>query len=468
MIKKSIMKFLFKICVVTAVLSFISCSASLENKSGSVYFSIGSNSSREADFPLADSGETFSLTVTLDGDYKSSRTTKFTDSATIVFEEIPLGSKIFARAEIYLLEENKKTLKYSGVSEPLTVQEEENILSILMKGALTVKFVTDARSSSFFEQSIEYGQTATRPDDPVAPSGDREFLAWYAENGSAPFDFSAPIESNTTIIAKWWNKPNDFVKVDGATSTGEALTPVSYIFEEYEIIPIRNLYVCNHEVTQAEYETYCAYPNGSSPNGSDKANYPVYYVNWYDTLVYCNFRSIDEGLTPCYSISGTTDPKGWSGIIGNDGTKYYGPASSSNTWNEVSYNENANGYRLPTEAEWEYVARGGKEWKSFNISGCNNEDEYGQYAQCSNINGSVKEIKKLNPNSLEIYDMSGNVSEWCFTHPEAEYAGDEPVCPTRGGSYADNKTVCYVNYQRTSEPYERDEYTGFRIVRNRK
>ena len=464
MIKKIGTKIFFSIIFVAAVFSITSCSQ-ISLGTGSVYFSIGNDKkSRQADFPFADSGQTFSLTVTLDGDYKSTQTTKFTDSATIVFEEIPLGSKIFARAEIYLLEENKKTLKYSGVSEPLTVQEEENILSILMKEALTVKFVTDA-SSSFFEQSIEYGQTVTRPDDPVDPSGDREFLAWYAKNGSAPFDFSAPIESNTTIIAKWWNKPSDFVKVDGATSTGELLTPYSYIFTEDTEITIGNLYVCNHEVTQAEYETYCAYGESNLPSESDKQNYPVYYVNWYDTLVYCNFRSIDEGLTPCYSISGTTNPKEWPGIIDTDETKYYGPASSSNTWNEVSYNENANGYRLPTEAEWEYVARGGNAWKSFNISGCNNEDEYNQYAQYNDADGGVKEIRKLKPNSLGIYDMSGNVWEWCFTHPEAEYAGDEP---TRGGSYADNKTVCYVNYQRTSEPHERDEYTGFRIVRNRK
>ena len=339
-----------------------------------------------------------------------------------------------------------------------------------MKEALTVKFVTDATS---FEQSIEYGQKVTRPDDPVDSSGDREFLAWYAENGSAPFDFSAPIESNTTIIAKWWNKPNDFVKVDGTTFNGEELNPVSFVFTEDTEITIGNLYVCNHEVTQAEYETYCAYPNGSSPNGSspngsDKQNYPVYYVNWYDTLVYCNFRSIDEGLTPCYSISGTTNPKEWPGIIGNDETKYYGPASSSNTWNEVSYNENANGYRLPTEAEWEYVARGGKEWKSFNISGCENEENYAQYAQCGDEDSGAQKIKQHTPNTLSIYDMSGNVWEWCSTRPEIEYEGEDPVCPTRGGSYADNKNTCYVNSRSPSEPYVRDEYTGFRIVRNRK
>ncbi|MGN0723725.1 MAG: formylglycine-generating enzyme family protein [Treponema sp.] len=106
------------------------------------------------------------------------------------------------------------------------------------------------------------------------------------------------------IIATWIDPstvtiPEGFVEVTGTTITGsENWTPSSDVFISGRSITIPDMYVCDHEVTQAEYEKYCKY-GSESPRSSygDGDNYPAYYVNWYDAIVYCNLRSIDEGLT---------------------------------------------------------------------------------------------------------------------------------------------------------------------------
>ena len=267
------------------------------------------------------------------------------------------------------------------------------------------------------------------------------------------------------------NIPEGFVKVKGTTITGnESWKPSSEVFVSGRSITIPDMYVCDHEVTQAEYEKYCMY-GSDSPSSSygDGDNYPAYYVNWYDAIVYCNLRSINEGLTPAYKIGEETDPAKWSGIVGDSVNGYCGPSSSNSTWDALTYDKKANGYRLPTEAEWEYIARE-KGTSTTTYSGSDTIDEVAWYS--SNSSNKTHEVKGKNANSLGIYDMSRNVWEWCYdwygtvNSSTTDTGASSGSCRVqRGGSWHSDASYCAVSFRNYSPAY-RGYYYGFRVVRS--
>ena len=265
-----------------------------------------------------------------------------------------------------------------------------------------------------------------------------------------------------------------FVKVKGGTVTGDtkyASSDNDYIFVAGRTVTISDMYVCDHEVTQAEYEKYCKYGSSSPSSGYGVGeNYPAYYVNWYDAIVYCNLRSIDEGLTPAYKIGEETDPRKWSGIVGDSENGYCGPSSSNSTWNALTYDKEAKGYRLPTEAEWEYIAReAGTSTTTY--SGSDTIDDVAWYS--SNSSSKTHEVKGKNANSLGIYDMSGNVYEWCYdwygtvsstTADTGASSGSLRV--PRGGSWGSSASLCAVSNRSVDYPGYRNNLCGFRVVRS--
>ena len=276
--------------------------------------------------------------------------------------------------------------------------------------------------------------------------------------------------------------PEGFVLIPAGTfkmgSNVDDFEEFGYFFHKpgHEVTITKPFYMGKYEVTQAEYEKYCSYTGTDSPSSSygDGDNYPAYYVSWYDALVYCNKRSMAEGLTPCYNIDNSTNPDEWGTVP----TEEDDPLCD--TWDAVICDWNANGYRLPTEAEWEYAARAGDNTvDSFTYSGTSDSTEFEKYAWYYDYNSdsTTHEVGTKLPNAFGLYDMSGNVLELCWNWFTSEYdenteGGSDPTGSSagsgrvyRGGCWCDFSIGCSVSRHAYTDPYDRYNHLGFRVVR---
>lgn len=216
-----------------------------------------------------------------------------------------------------------------------------------------------------------------------------------------------------------------------------------------------------YEVTQSQWQEIM----GSNPSHSYGVgpNNPVYNVSWYSILKYCNLRSQLEGLTPVYTIFGSTNPSAW-GIV---------PTTSNTAWDNAICNLQANGYRLPTEAEWEYAARGGTNWPDFIYSGGNVLDTVAWWGGNATFYGT-KPVGTKAPNHLGIYDMSGNLWEFCWdwfqpytpepqTNPLGAPTGIHRIA--RGGYWLNLPHQCEVHQRSGYWSYQPVMHMGFRLAR---
>jgi len=242
-------------------------------------------------------------------------------------------------------------------------------------------------------------------------------------------NISGKIPANMTIV-----KGGTFPMGNNVGANGE---------EPAHTVTLDSFYIGKYEVTQEEW---CAVMK-SNPSYWVGTKLPVDSITWFLAVKFCNIRSKAENLTPCYTIDGE----------------------------RVTCNFEAIGYRLPTEAEWEFACRGGNASKNFKYSGSNDASEVAWYRGHATF--KTEPVGQKKPNELGIYDMNGNVWEWCWDWYNWEYykssETQNPKGPKwdirrciRGGSIYASEDALY-HYDRTSlKPFMATQHFGMRVVRS--
>jgi formylglycine-generating enzyme required for sulfatase activity len=238
--------------------------------------------------------------------------------------------------------------------------------------------------------------------------------------------------------------------------SGEA---VDWQNERIHEVTVRPFFISETEVTQELYETVMK--ENPSYAGARGNGFPVNMVTWFDAVRFCNALSDEAGLPPAYAINGET----------------------------VTRNRESGGYRLPTEAEWEYAARGGpyaaadEVLNAATFAGLKYQNERGMGGlrpgdvawYNANSGKRVQQVRKKLPNELGLYDMSGNVMEWCWDwlndypsesvyDPEGAPFGRRRVC--RGGSFTNQDVIIKVTKRHGETPMTKAHSIGFRLAQN--
>ena len=256
--------------------------------------------------------------------------------------------------------------------------------------------------------------------------------------------------------------PENFVLVEGGTFQMGSPEDEAWRSDDetQHTVTVSDFYMSRYELTQAEYEAVA----GNNPSSFSGAELPVETVSWLDAVAYCNARSEQEGLTPVYTIGGSN----------------------------VSWDRSANGYRLPTEAEWEYACRAGTQTPFYMEVSPSAQDAnyYGHYpymieenyfsqgnleVQPGEYRQTTVSVGSFEANPLGLYDMHGNVGEWTWD-AYGPYGTDEQIDPTgsetgtrrvyRGGGWNDFAKNMRCAYRATMDQDKGSFNIGIRLVRN--
>lgn len=240
-----------------------------------------------------------------------------------------------------------------------------------------------------------------------------------------------------------------FVLVEGGSFKMGTDQPVEAHEGPAHDVTVASFYLSKTEITYEDFDKFTSATKRDSVVTDFPAArkvHPVFMVSWLDAVAYCNWLSEKEKLSKCYKIDGE----------------------------KVTYLDTAKGYRLPTEAEWEYAARGGNKSKDYPYAGSADINAVGWYK--ANSNGGSKPVKQKQPNELGLYDMTGNLWEWCWDVYDGNYyknsPSNNPKGPDsgpyrvmRGGAWYNEANYARVFTRQDHYPTFRQNSVGFRVAR---
>jgi formylglycine-generating enzyme required for sulfatase activity len=226
--------------------------------------------------------------------------------------------------------------------------------------------------------------------------------------------------------------PSNMVRIQGGTFTmGSPENEIARDNDEVQhMVTVSSFFMGRTEVTQKEYMEVM----GTNPSSSRGDNLPVEGVSWFNAIEFCNRLSRREGLTPVYTVNGTN----------------------------VTWNRHAHGYRLPTEAEWEYACRAGTQTPFSTGNNITTEQaNYDGYPYNNNAKGTFRnktvEVRNFKPNTWGLYNMHGNVWEWVWDL-YGEYESGEQIDPEGASSGSDRiirggSWLVHAEYLRSANRY---------------
>ena len=269
---------------------------------------------------------------------------------------------------------------------------------------------------------------------------------------------TAIILTATTFAQK---TPDNFVLIEGGI--WKNTKPADDHAVKSAVVP--NFYIGKYEVTQKEWSDIME----SNPAQFKGDNLPVETVSWYDSIEYCNKRSIKDGLQAYYNIDKTKkDPDNKCDL---DDVKWI-----------VTINADANGYRLPTETEWQYAASGGRKGMGYTYSGSNDMEKVAWYwrnsgdkflndlwkwSRLESNHCKSKPVGSKEPNELGLYDMSGNVREWCLEWYVDKDIKSGNVRTQKGGCWMGVEECCELSFRGGFEANGKGPDQGLRLCRSK-
>ncbi len=283
------------------------------------------------------------------------------------------------------------------------------------------------------------------------------------------------ISYSQSSTSPFTDSDNELILIEGrvfemGNNTGENRKP-----DERPVhnVMLSDFYISKYEITVNDYRRFCNKTGKNMPAPPEngwKDNHPITNINWYNAIIYCNWLSKENGFTPYYKIDTTIDDP-------------YNLNSLDKLKWKVRYNREADGFRLPFEAEWEFVARGGKKgtYFLFGEKKLINDAYLNETAWYNNNNKpfGTKTVGLKKPNEVGIYDLFGNVTEWCNDWYNDEYYNNSPKDNPHGPQKGENRVIrggYFNSYVKNINAYNRNSFTpdrtavfiGFRVCRDKK